>query len=68
MGFKFGTFETICDTAALQVCPLLTTAHGQAPTCYARNVELGGTLVFQPGQACRLPSYTHTHIHKVGLG
>lgn len=52
MGFKFGTFESICATAPIQVCPLLGTAQGQEPNCYARNVELAGTLIFQPGPSC----------------
>ena len=49
MGFKFGSFDSICDTAALPVCPLLGTSQGMEPTCYSRNVDLGGTTIFQPG-------------------
>lgn len=44
MGFSFGSFDEICQTAALIVCPLLsdsTGLNGIAPTCYSRNVELG---------------------------
>ncbi|CDZ98386.1 Chitin synthase III catalytic subunit [Phaffia rhodozyma] len=51
MTFSFGTFDSICSTAALQVCPLVGSAQGTEPSCYSRNVEIGGTLIFQPG-AC----------------
>ncbi|CAG8504366.1 340_t:CDS:2 [Paraglomus occultum] len=44
----FGDFNSICETAALTVCPLVGTSQGIQPTCYSRNVEIGGTLIFQP--------------------
>ncbi|KIY74408.1 hypothetical protein CYLTODRAFT_340309 [Cylindrobasidium torrendii FP15055 ss-10] len=48
MGLEFGKFDAICDTAALVVCPLVGTEQGIVPACYSRNVDIGGTLIFQP--------------------
>jgi hypothetical protein len=48
MGVEFGSFNKICETAALVICPLVGTEHGIEPTCYSRNVDVGGTLIFQP--------------------
>jgi len=47
----FGSFNEICETAALVICPLVGTAQGIEPTCYSRNVEIANTLIFQPS-AC----------------
>jgi hypothetical protein len=47
-GFSFGSFDLICEHAALTVCPLLGTAQGIMPTCYSRNVQLGSQIIFQP--------------------
>ncbi|KIY50055.1 hypothetical protein FISHEDRAFT_40003 [Fistulina hepatica ATCC 64428] len=48
MGVKFGSFQTICETAALVICPLIGTDDGIEPSCYSRNVDIGGTTLFQP--------------------
>lgn len=48
MGVEFGSFNKICETAALVICPLVGTEQGIEPTCYSRNVDVGGTLIFQP--------------------
>lgn len=48
MTIQFGSFEGICQTAALVICPLVQSDQGVEPTCYSRNVDLGGTLIFQP--------------------
>lgn len=48
MGVQFGSFDTICQTAALVICPLLGSDQGIEPTCYSRNVDIAGTLIFQP--------------------
>jgi hypothetical protein len=61
MGFSFGDFDSICSSAALIICPLMGTSSsnpnggggggsrmGIQPNCYARNVELNGTILFQP--------------------
>lgn len=50
MGFSFGDFSQICSSAALVVCPLMGTTNGIGiqPSCYARNVELHGLILFQP--------------------
>jgi hypothetical protein len=48
MGVQFGSFNSICETAALVVCPLVGTEQGIEPSCYSRNVDVAGTLIFQP--------------------
>jgi hypothetical protein len=48
MGIEFGSFNGICETAALVICPLVGTSQGIEPTCYSRNVDIAGTLIFQP--------------------
>ena len=48
MGVQFGSFDSICQTAALVICPLLGSNQGIEPTCYSRNVDIAGTLIFQP--------------------
>lgn len=48
MGFQFGSFNSICETAALVICPLVGTDQGIEPKCYSRNVDVGGKLLFQP--------------------
>jgi len=48
MGLQFGSFNGICETAALVICPLIGTAQGVVPSCYSRNVDIGKTLIFQP--------------------
>lgn len=52
MGFSFGNFDRICETAALIPCAMLadSTGTGIEPVCYARNVEINGTILFQPGE------------------
>ena len=49
--FKFGHFDAICERAALTICPLIGTDLGVMPTCYARNVQLGSQIIFQPGKS-----------------
>jgi hypothetical protein len=48
MGVDLGSFNRICETAALVICPLVGTTHGIEPFCYSRNVDVAGTLIFQP--------------------
>jgi hypothetical protein len=48
MTIAFGSFDGVCETAALVICPLVGTAQGIEPECYSRNVDIGGTLIFQP--------------------
>lgn len=48
MGVEFGSFQSICETAALVICPLVGSEQGIEPTCYSRNVEISNTLIFQP--------------------
>ncbi|KAF8637467.1 hypothetical protein AX16_010795 [Volvariella volvacea WC 439] len=48
MGIEFGSFNSICETAALVICPLVGDEYGIIPKCYSRNVDIGGTLFFQP--------------------
>jgi len=49
MGISFGSFDGVCGTAALVICPLLGgSGQGIEPSCYSRNVQIGSTLIFQP--------------------
>ncbi|TFY68020.1 hypothetical protein EVG20_g3713 [Dentipellis fragilis] len=48
MTIQFGKFDGICQTAAMVVCPLVGNGQGIEPTCYSRNVDIAGTLIFQP--------------------
>ncbi|KAG1797914.1 chitin synthase III catalytic subunit-domain-containing protein [Suillus variegatus] len=49
MAITFGSFDGVCSTAALVICPLMgTSGEGIEPTCYSRNVQIGQTLIFQP--------------------
>ena len=48
MGIQFGSFDGICQTAALVICPLIGSNQGIEPSCYSRNVDIAGTLIFQP--------------------
>jgi len=48
---SFGSFNGICETAALVICPLIGSSQGIEPSCYSRNVEISGTLIFQPATA-----------------
>ncbi|KAG6836530.1 hypothetical protein H0H93_007076 [Arthromyces matolae] len=45
MGVEFGSFNSICQTAALVICPLVGTDQGIEPSCYSRNVDVGGTMM-----------------------
>ena len=47
---KFGSFDSICSSAALVVCPMLG-EFGMEPECYSRNVLLGNYALFQPAVA-----------------
>ncbi|KAK7462717.1 Chitin synthase, class 7 [Stygiomarasmius scandens] len=48
MGFQFGSFDSVCQTAALVICPFVGTDQGIEPVCYGRNIDVGGSVVFQP--------------------
>ena len=52
---QFGSFDDICQTAALVVCPLVGELHGIEPNCYSRNVEIANTVLFQPGRFRAIP-------------
>jgi hypothetical protein len=43
----FGSFDFICQQAPLPLCALVGSSNGIEPICYARNVELANTLIFQ---------------------
>jgi len=45
---KFGDFTGVCQEIALTLCPLVGAPEGIEPTCYSRNIEIAGTLIFQP--------------------
>ncbi|KAL1959792.1 hypothetical protein VTO42DRAFT_937 [Malbranchea cinnamomea] len=49
----FGDFDSICQRVAIPLCSLVgpisevTGARGILPKCYARNIELANTIIFQ---------------------
>jgi hypothetical protein len=49
----FGDFDTICHQAAVPSCPVVGSIthiagfHGIEANCYARNIELANTIIFQ---------------------
>lgn len=48
----FGDFSSICDKAALPLCPLVgsndvTHETGIQPQCYARTINLANTIIFE---------------------
>ncbi|KAJ3176551.1 Chitin synthase, class 7 [Irineochytrium annulatum] len=45
--FAFGNFDFACTQAPMSVCPLLG-VEAIEPTCYSRNIELFGNLIFEP--------------------
>jgi hypothetical protein len=45
----FGSFDFICEQAALPLCALVGSKNGIEPICYARNIEIANTLIFQAG-------------------
>jgi hypothetical protein len=55
MGVQFGSFNSICQTAALIICPLVESDQGIEPSCYSRNVDVAGTLIFQPCEYMLVP-------------
>ncbi len=61
----FGDFDEICKKAALPLCSLvgpsssISGSTGIVPNCYARNIELANTIIFE-GAA--------SFIHIIALG
>ncbi|KAK9717554.1 Chitin synthase, class 7 [Basidiobolus ranarum] len=46
---EFGRFDNICRTISLTVCPLVGPIDRRTiPTCYSRNIDIGGFILFQP--------------------
>ncbi|TAQ84161.1 hypothetical protein B7494_g7518 [Chlorociboria aeruginascens] len=49
----FGDFESICSQAAVPICAVvgkistIAGSHGIEADCYARNIELANTIIFQ---------------------
>lgn len=49
----FGDFDSICKKAAIPLCTLVgpvssvTDTRGILPNCYARNIEVANTIIFQ---------------------
>ncbi|OZJ04051.1 hypothetical protein BZG36_03567 [Bifiguratus adelaidae] len=74
--FQFLQFDGVCSTVALTLCPLIGKYDGIEPTCYSRNVDFAGTLIFQPDASvyvgdldfgvdisaltCYIQTYAHT--------
>ncbi|ORX95578.1 hypothetical protein K493DRAFT_324619 [Basidiobolus meristosporus CBS 931.73] len=47
---EFGSFENICRTISLTVCPLVGPVDRRTiPSCYSRNIDIVGFILFQPG-------------------
>lgn len=49
--FQLFQFDGVCQTVALTLCPLIGKSDGIEPICYARNVDVAGVLIFQPGKS-----------------
>lgn len=48
----FGDFDTICQQAPIPLCSLvgessITGSAGILPNCYARNIEVANTIIFE---------------------
>jgi hypothetical protein len=49
----FGDFDSICRKTAIPLCSLvgpvapISGTRGILPVCYARNIELANTIIFQ---------------------
>lgn len=54
----FGSFDDICRKTPLPLCSLvgppspIEGSRGIAPNCYARNVEVANTIIFQGAADC----------------
>ncbi|KAJ1799654.1 Chitin synthase, class 7 [Coemansia sp. RSA 2399] len=46
--YRFGYYDEICSTVQMAACPLLGDSQiGYEPSCYARNIEVRSSLIFQ---------------------
>ncbi|KAJ3254022.1 Chitin synthase, class 7 [Boothiomyces macroporosus] len=43
---SFGSFDYFCNQIGLSLCPLV--GNGREPSCYSRNIQIGGVLIFEP--------------------
>lgn len=50
----FGSFQTLCETAPLPLCPLVGPydghqdgGRGVEAVCYARSIDFANTIIFQ---------------------
>ena len=47
--FSFGNYDGVCNVIAMVSCPLLgPDGKGKAPQCYARNIDINNTIIFEP--------------------
>jgi len=46
VSFKFGSFDYFCNSVVMPLCALV--GDKVEPKCYARNIDIGGSLLFQP--------------------
>jgi len=44
---EFGSFDSVCRSVALPLCPLVGKTQIE-PSCFSRNLEIAGSLIFQP--------------------
>jgi len=48
VSFTFGSFDYFCNQVVMPFCALV--GEKIEPKCYARNIDIGGNLLFQPGK------------------
>jgi len=46
VSFSFGSFDYFCNSIVMPLCALV--GEKVEPKCYARNIDVGGNLLFQP--------------------
>jgi len=65
----FGDFNSICEQASVPLCSVVgsysavTESFGIEATCYARNIELANTIIFQGAASfCHIAALVMTTI------
>ncbi|KAJ3276018.1 Chitin synthase, class 7 [Terramyces sp. JEL0728] len=46
VSLSFGSFDYFCNQIGITLCPLV--GNGREPSCYSRNIQIGGVLIFEP--------------------
>jgi len=60
VSFTFGSFDFFCDSVVIPLCSLV--GEKVEPRCYARNIDVGGNLLFQPGIYIKYIIYIYIYI------